>query len=70
MGEAYDLIIIGGRSAGLTGAGFAAQLGSRVALVEGNRVGGDCRDWPSQIFESAVPHTLCLTSKRLPTRLA
>lgn len=42
MSEAYDLVIIGGGSAGLTAAGFAIQLGERVALVEKNRIGGDC----------------------------
>jgi pyruvate/2-oxoglutarate dehydrogenase complex dihydrolipoamide dehydrogenase (E3) component len=40
--ETYDLIIIGGGSAGLTAAGFAVQLGARVALVEKRRIGGDC----------------------------
>ncbi|MDA0733311.1 MAG: mercuric reductase [Chloroflexi bacterium] len=38
----YDLIIIGGGSAGLTAAGFAVQLGKKVALVEKDRLGGDC----------------------------
>jgi len=38
----YDLVIIGGGSAGLTAAGFAVQLGARVALVEKHRIGGDC----------------------------
>ena len=38
----YDVVIIGGGSAGLTGARFAANLGARVALVEKHRVGGDC----------------------------
>lgn len=38
----YDLIIIGAGSAGLTAAGFAAQLGLKVALAEKNRIGGDC----------------------------
>ena len=42
MGETYDLIIIGGGSAGLTAASFAVQLGARVALVEKHRIGGDC----------------------------
>ncbi len=42
MTDAYDLVIIGGGSAGLTAAGFAVQLGSRVALVEKHRIGGDC----------------------------
>ncbi|MEA3440522.1 MAG: FAD-dependent oxidoreductase [Chloroflexota bacterium] len=38
----YDLVIIGGGSAGLTAAGFACQFGARVAIVEVNRIGGDC----------------------------
>lgn len=38
----FDLVIIGAGSGGLTAAGFAAQLGARVALVEKNRIGGDC----------------------------
>ena len=42
MHEAYDLVIIGGGSAGLTAAGFAVQLGARTALVEKHRIGGDC----------------------------
>ena len=42
MNKAYDLVIIGGGSAGLTAASFAVQLGSRVALVEKHRIGGDC----------------------------
>ena len=42
MNEAYDLVIVGGGSAGLTAAGFAVQLGGRVALVEKHRLGGDC----------------------------
>jgi pyruvate/2-oxoglutarate dehydrogenase complex dihydrolipoamide dehydrogenase (E3) component len=43
VNEPYDLvIIIGGGSAGLTAAGFAVQLGARVALVEKLRIGGDC----------------------------
>jgi len=42
MNETYDLVIIGGGSAGLTAASFAVQLGVRVALVEGHRLGGDC----------------------------
>lgn len=41
-GRDYDLVIIGAGSGGLTAAGFAAQLGAKVALVEKNRIGGDC----------------------------
>ena len=32
----YDLIVLGGGSAGLTAAGAAAQLGARTLLVERN----------------------------------
>lgn len=42
MSDTYDLIVIGGGTAGLTAAGFAARLGVKVALVEKNRIGGDC----------------------------
>src|SRR5689334_10263445 len=34
MGDAYDLIVIGGGLAGLTAAGRAAQQGLRVAILE------------------------------------
>jgi pyruvate/2-oxoglutarate dehydrogenase complex dihydrolipoamide dehydrogenase (E3) component len=40
--DAYDLVIIGGGSAGLMAAAFAVCLESRVAIVEKNRTGGDC----------------------------
>ena len=42
MKTEYDLLIIGGGSAGLTAADFAAQLGLKVALLEKSRPGGDC----------------------------
>jgi pyruvate/2-oxoglutarate dehydrogenase complex dihydrolipoamide dehydrogenase (E3) component len=42
MPAEFDLAIIGAGSGGLTAAGFAAQLGVKVALVEKNRIGGDC----------------------------
>jgi pyruvate/2-oxoglutarate dehydrogenase complex dihydrolipoamide dehydrogenase (E3) component len=42
MSEAYDLVVIGGGSAGLMAAEFAARLGACVVLVEKHRIGGDC----------------------------
>ena len=42
MKTEYDLLIIGGGSAGLTAADFAVRLGLKVALVEKSRPGGDC----------------------------
>lgn len=38
----YDLIVIGGGSAGLVAAKFAGGLGLKVAMVEMERIGGDC----------------------------
>src|SRR5437588_7119088 len=38
----YDLVIVGAGSGGLTAASFAAQLGAKVAIVEKNKIGGDC----------------------------
>ena len=42
MDESYDLVIVGGGSAGLTAAGFAVQLGARTPLIEKHLIGGDC----------------------------
>ena len=39
---AYDLVVIGGGTAGLVSAVGAAGLGARVALVERHLLGGDC----------------------------
>ncbi|MEI7713809.1 MAG: FAD-dependent oxidoreductase, partial [Rhodospirillales bacterium] len=38
----YDLIVIGAGAAGLSVAAGAAQLGVKVALIERDRMGGDC----------------------------
>jgi pyruvate/2-oxoglutarate dehydrogenase complex dihydrolipoamide dehydrogenase (E3) component len=38
----YDLVVIGAGSAGVWAAPFAARLGARVALIEQERIGGDC----------------------------
>ncbi len=51
----YDIAIIGAGSAGLTAARFAARLGKRVALIEANRVGGDCT-WTGCVPSKALLH--------------
>ena len=38
----YDLVVVGAGTAGLVSAAGAAGLGARVALVERDRMGGDC----------------------------
>lgn len=49
----YDLVVIGGGTAGLVASQAAAALGARVALVERDRIGGECL------------HTGCVPSKAL-----
>lgn len=38
----YDVVIIGGGSAGLTAAAYATQLGARTLIIEKHKIGGDC----------------------------
>ncbi|HUP76634.1 MAG TPA: FAD-dependent oxidoreductase [Acidimicrobiales bacterium] len=42
MNDRYDLVVIGGGTAALVAAHGAAGVGARVALVERDRLGGDC----------------------------
>ncbi|MGI8786867.1 MAG: dihydrolipoyl dehydrogenase family protein [Pyrinomonadaceae bacterium] len=58
MSETYDLIVIGGGSAGLVAAGGAGVLGARVALVEKNALGGDC------LYTGCVPSKTLIRSAR------
>jgi pyruvate/2-oxoglutarate dehydrogenase complex dihydrolipoamide dehydrogenase (E3) component len=53
MAEAFDLIVIGAGSGGLTAAEFAARLGIKVALIEKDRIGGDCT-WTGCIPSKAL----------------
>ena len=56
--ERYDIIVIGGGSAGLVAAVGAAKLGARVALVERERLGGDC------LYTGCVPSKTFIRSAR------
>lgn len=38
----FDLIVIGGGSAGLTSSGIAASIGVKTMMIEKSRLGGDC----------------------------
>ncbi|MBI4493937.1 MAG: FAD-dependent oxidoreductase [Chloroflexi bacterium] len=55
MEDRYDLIVVGAGSAGLAAASFAARLGVRVALIERDRVGGDCT-WSGCVPSKALLH--------------
>ena len=48
LSSTYDLVVIGGGSAGLTAAKFAANFGKTVCLIESSKIGGDCRCLPSK----------------------
>ncbi len=58
MSEIYDLIVIGGGSAGLVAAGGAATLGAKVALIEKKALGGDC------LYTGCVPSKTLIRSAR------
>lgn len=53
--DSYDLVVIGGGSAGLTGARLAGRLGARTLLAEGGRLGGDCL-WTGCVPSKALLH--------------
>ena len=48
----YDLVVIGAGSGGLAAAKRAASYGARVAIIEGDRVGGTC------VIRGCVPKKL------------
>src|SRR4051812_9021599 len=54
----YDLVVIGAGTAGLVSAAAAAELGARVALVERDRMGGEC------LNTGCVPSKALLASAR------
>ncbi len=55
MGYDYDLVVIGGGSAGLVVTSAAAQLGAKVLLLEKHRLGGDCL-WYGCVPSKALIH--------------
>ena len=59
MASSYDLVVIGGGTAGLVSAAGAASLGARVALVERDKLGGDC------LYNGCVPTKALVKSARV-----
>lgn len=58
MAEPFDLIAIGGGTAGLVTAAGATYLGARAALVERDRLGGDC------LWTGCVPSKALIATAR------
>jgi glutathione reductase (NADPH) len=52
MGKHFDLLVLGAGSGGLAAAKRAASYGAKVAIVEGDRVGGTC------VIRGCVPKKL------------
>ena len=59
MTEKFDVVVIGGGTAGLVTASGCARLGRRVALIEREALGGDC------LWTGCVPTKALVASARL-----
>src|SRR5437870_657946 len=59
MPEQFDVVVIGGGTAGLVTASGCARLGRRVALIERESLGGDC------LWTGCVPTKALVASARL-----
>ena len=56
MEQSFDLVVLGAGSGGLASAKRAARHGAKVAIVEGDRVGGTC------VIRGCVPNAPLVTS--------
>src|SRR5712692_3176265 len=59
MAEHYDVVAIGGGTGGITAAKLARAAGARVALVDRERLGGDC------LFTGCIPTKTMVASAKL-----
>ena len=59
--HAFDVVTIGGGSAGLIAASFAAGLGARAALVEKAQLGGECL-WTGCVPSKALLHAAAVAN--------
>ena len=62
--DRYDLVVLGGGTAGLTAARAASRFGARVALVEERTLGGEC------LATGCVPSKALLRSARAATAVS
>src|SRR6185503_8120941 len=59
MSEQFDVVVIGGGTAGLVTASGCARLGRKVALIERDKLGGDC------LWTGCVPTKALVASAKL-----
>src|SRR5215218_7936733 len=59
MSEHFDVVVIGGGTGGLVTASGCARLGRKVALIERERLGGDC------LWTGCVPTKALVASAKL-----
>lgn len=57
--ESFDLVVIGAGTAGLTTAAGAASLGAKVALIEKDKLGGEC------LYTGCVPSKALIRSAKV-----
>jgi pyruvate/2-oxoglutarate dehydrogenase complex dihydrolipoamide dehydrogenase (E3) component len=63
VSDRYDLVVLGGGTGGLVSARVAADVGARVALIERDRVGGDC------LWTGCVPSKSLIAAATLAHRM-
>jgi pyruvate/2-oxoglutarate dehydrogenase complex dihydrolipoamide dehydrogenase (E3) component len=64
MPENFDVVVIGGGTAGLVTASGCARLGRKVALIEREKLGGDC------LWTGCVPTKALVATARLIHQMA
>lgn len=57
--QTYDIVVIGGGAAGLTAAAGSAKFGLKVALIEREKLGGDC------LYHGCVPSKTLIRSAKI-----
>jgi dihydrolipoamide dehydrogenase len=57
--QTYDIVVIGGGAAGLTAATGSAKFGLKVALIEKEKLGGDC------LYYGCVPSKTLIRSAKI-----